>query len=67
MSKLASASWSPSSTTLNCSSNELGPTCLLMLISMAVFAGKSCSMSATSPSSSPLSFASTNFAARGEY
>ncbi|KZP10806.1 hypothetical protein FIBSPDRAFT_872258, partial [Athelia psychrophila] len=37
---LASASRS-SSTTLNCSSNELDPTCLRMLISMAVFAGKS--------------------------
>ncbi|KZP12266.1 hypothetical protein FIBSPDRAFT_870448, partial [Athelia psychrophila] len=46
MSKLASASQS-SSTTLNCSSNELGPTCLLLLNSMAVFAGKSCSISAT--------------------
>lgn len=35
-SKLASAS--PSSPTLNCSSNKLGPTCLLVFILLAIFA-----------------------------
>ncbi|KZP13668.1 hypothetical protein FIBSPDRAFT_869066 [Athelia psychrophila] len=63
-SKLISASPS-SSTTLHSFFNKLGKTCILVFISMAIFAGESSSMSAASPSSSPPSFSFTSVSTPG--